>query len=406
MLFGELYDKVEPRFDVKALFSERTGLSLNAYLDMNFAVLIHYFAKDQQELIRDPQNAVLNPDTFFNIAPAADIRRFWEKEMATFEQYIESLGQAPSNLKPQHDFIAFRRKPILEIRKGLAICLNPGFVQEKLESGLFWSVFNSLGSDADRNALFETWGKLFEQYVTFLFSRALDGESEQYIPFPRFTDNSEEAFDGVIVSGKICLVMEYKAGFLRADAKYAEDEDRFVQDVNLKFGRSRGAGVEQLARKIGRAFHVRDYRRRAVQGLDVSGIATVVPVMVVQDPFISSYLTSFYLCGEFRSAMQAQELSRRTTCTGLQLLHVADIETLRPYVASKQCSVADCIMGRARLGDKAPAFDDYFIQFSRERDLKPALDSEFEQRARAIFDRVSRRFFGRALETGLPATGQ
>jgi len=315
--------------------------------------------------------------------------------MATLEQHFESLKRpSPLGLKPQHDFIAFRKRPLLRLSQESAICLNPGFLQEKLESGLFWSMFNSLNSDADRASLFSTWGRLFEEYVSYLFARSLDGQGERYAAFPTFVDKQEEAFDGIIASDQTWLVMEYKGGFLRADAKYAENEDLFIKDVRLKFGRDHGAGVEQLARKIGQVFNANKLQRRSLANLDPSGVTTVVPVMVVQESFISSPITSTYLCGEFRCAMRTQPVSKHVACTALQILDVAEVESLRPYLASGQCSVAQCVMGRARLGDRAPSFHDYFREYIRANNLKRVVEPDFENRATAILNRISLRFFG------------
>ena len=136
MMFGEIAKKATPALDVKSLFAIRTGLSLDAYVDMAFAILICYLTQSQKELIEDPSKLLLNPDTFFRIAPREDVNKFLSMEMSTLEEIASQLRQ-PSQLKPQHDFIALRKKPLLQLAEKSAICINPGFVQEKLESGLF-----------------------------------------------------------------------------------------------------------------------------------------------------------------------------------------------------------------------------------------------------------------------------
>jgi len=92
--------------------------------------------------------------------------------------------------------------------------------------------------------------------------------------------------------------------------------------------------------------------------------------------------------------MRTQPVSTHVACTALQILGVAEVESLRPYLASGQCSVAQCVMGRARLGDRAPSFHDYFREYIRANNLKRVVEPDFENRATAILNRISLRFFG------------
>jgi len=396
MMFGEVARKVSPPLDVKAVFAARTGLQLDTYVDMVFGLLTYYLTQSQKELIEDPGKVLFNPETFFRIVPGEDVRRFLSMELGTIDETGSHLRQ-PSALKPQHDFIAFRKKPLLQLGQMSAICINPGFLQEKVESGLFWSIFNSLATKKERDLLFQTWGMLFEEYVSWLLAEPLQGKAERYIPFPKFTDNDDEAFDGVVVSEDKLFVMEYKGGFLKAEAKYAENENELIDDLRLKFGTDPRAGVGQLARKIGQVFNAKDSQRRKLRDVDSSTATLIVPVMVVQEPFVSSHITSIYLRGEFRSALRLQDVSKRVLCTGLQILDVGEIEGLRPYLRSGQCTFGDCLMGWARLGDKAVPFHEYFAAYFREKRLTAISDSEIATRARKILDRISTRFFGHPL---------
>jgi hypothetical protein len=397
MMFGEIATKVSSRLDVKKAFSNRTGLQLDTYVDMMFALLTHYLTQSQQELIDDSARVLINPETFFKLAPTEDVKSFFSMELATIEGTASSLGQS-STLKPQHDFIVFRRKPLLRLGEKSAICVYPGFLQEKLESGLFWSIFNSLAIPEEKDQLFSTWGMLFQEYVSSVLAESLEGKPERYIPFPRFADNNDESFDGIVSAGNKLLVMEYKGGFLKAEAKYAEDEVELIRDLRSKFGTDKRAGIGQLARKIGQIFNANGSRCREIQNVNCSLARTVVPVMIVQEPFVSSQLTSTYLCGEFRWALRLQDIAKHVICTGLQILDVSEIEAFRPYVRSGQCSFADCLMGRARLGDKAPVFHEYFASYFQHNKLAPTRDIDTEVRARKILDRVSMRFFGHSLD--------
>ena len=196
-------------------------------------------------------------------------------ELATIDDLASSLLQ-PSALKAHHDFIVFRRTPFLKVSEDNAIPIHLGFVQEKLESGLFWTIFNSLSSRQERARLFTDWGHLYERYVSLVISECLEKSGETYSPFPKFADSNEEAFDGIVSSGKYWVVMEYKGGFLSARAKYSEDEGEFLRELGIKFGEGKGAGIEQLVRKIAAVFALRPNKRRYIKDMDSSSVGVVI----------------------------------------------------------------------------------------------------------------------------------
>lgn len=395
VMFREHLRQITAPLDVAGIFKARTGFELAGYMDMVFAVLIHYVTKTQQQLNTDPGLCLVNLKTFFNMLPYDQAEKFWGVELATLGETAAELSK-PSNLKPQHDFIVFRRKPFIQVSEQAAVCINPGFLQEKLESGLFWSIFNSLDSDKDRQRLFNTWGLLFERYVSDLLASAIAGDAERYVPFPRFADNNDEAFDGVVVAGDKWIVLEYKGGFLKGEAKYAENEGEFVRDLQLKFGVNPGASVEQLVRKIGDVFAAKECERRQINGLDPARVATVVPVLVVQEPFISSILTAQYLCSWYRHLRGQRGLAKSVSCTGLVVLDVEDVQALRPYVSSGKIIFTDCIIEKARLGDESWLdFREFFERYLKERQIERMSDRDLDERFKQIMDRVSHRFFGR-----------
>lgn len=395
IMFGEIAGRVAALpLDIKSIFAARRGLQLESYIDFVFGILTYYLTQSQQELIDDSSKVLLDPNTFFRMAPQGDVQRFFEMEMTDLDGSARLLRQ-PSLLKPQHDFIAFRRKPLLQLAPKSAICPNPGFLEEKLESGIFWSIFNSFATDKERWALFQCWGKIVEEYVHYLLTEPLEAKAEQYIRLPAFEDNGDEAFDGIVTSGDFWFVIECKGGFLKADAKYAEDEDALIDDLRMKFGTDSRAGVGQLARKIGQVFCSKERERRTLHRLDSAKVKVVVPIMVVQESFVSSPLISTYLAGEFRSAMRKQQPLSSVSVGSLQILDVADLETIRPYLRSRQCTFRECLMERVRMGDKAPEFRAVFGRYFRQRKMTTEIDSDFAARSRVIFNRIAIRFFGR-----------
>ena len=79
----------------------------------------------------------------------------------------------------------------------------------------------------------------------------------------------------------------------------------------------------------------------------------------------------------------------------LQILDIGDLEMLMPYTRSGQCSFSECLMERARKGDKALAFREFFSDYYRERGMRPEPNADFQERSHAVFDRITMRFFGK-----------
>jgi hypothetical protein len=398
MIFGEILKEISCSLDIRGLFQQRSGMALEDYIDHVFGLLTHYITLDVDKLIENPGLACVNLNTFFAEAPKNIVSKFWEMELASLDGLENSL-RVPSPLKPYHDFIAMRKRPVLEVDPENAIPMQVGFVQEKLESGLFWTIFNSLKTPEERFSLFTDWGHLFEEYVSRMLAQCCAASKENYIRFPKFSDNGEEAFDGVISAGKFWVVMEYKGGFLNSLAKYAEDEEEFIKDLEKKFGSEKGAGIEQLTRKIGAVFAANPKQRRPLVGLDSSEVRIVGPVLIVQESFVSSEVTVPYLVDIFGTLKRKQQLDQRVVYTFPIILDVSELESLKPYVTGKKLSMIGCLMERVRIGANGfLSFRDFFREYLRERGIERVTDDETFTRFRAIMNRISLRFFKKPFE--------
>jgi len=406
ILFTDIVQaNINTPLDVHAEFEKHTGLALTTYLDMIFALMAHYVSRTQQQLQQHPGNAVINPKTFFGPHVGQDqAQRFWAMEAASVEQVAAEL-EKDTGLSPHQDFTAFRMKPFLRIADDCAICVNPTFLQEKLEAGLFWAITNHLQKTEDRKLMFDTWGKCFEAYVNHLLSSAAHKDLEVHLPFPQFEEKGHrhESFDAVLISGQTLAVVECKGGFLSAKAKYSEDRKALLEELDLKFGSQPGGGVEQLVRKIEQVFHARDSERRQINELDPYKIQVVIPVLIVQDGFVSSPFTVPWLAKLFRDCIRKKALLKKLVCMGLVVVDVGELEAIRPHVISKQVSLIEALMHRARKGapgsdNRIFTFHDTTISLLEEKKIDKVPRVDFDERLDAIVNRVCWRFFDRPFE--------
>ena len=173
--------------------------------------------------------------------------------------------------------------------------------------------------------------------------------------------------------GRVCAVLECKGGFLPNNAKYAENLDQFVNALDKKFATDPGAGIEQLVRKIAQVFARDKQEQRDLENIDLSQVDIVVPVLVVQDNFVSSILTTPWLAKTFRDAMRKKDLNRKVIWTSLLVLHVEDVENIHTYVKAGKFSLAECLLYAGKNGDPRPgrlfAFADLLRLFLDEKGI-------------------------------------
>jgi len=211
-----------------------------------------------------------------------------------------------------------------------------------------------------------------------------------------------EAFNGILLSGHVCAVVEYKGGFLPNNAKYADSLDQFVKGLEKKFGTELGAGVEQLARKISQVFAATPKERRELEGIDLSPIDIVVPVLVVQDNFVSSMFTVPWLARSFRDLMRKKSINPKIVWTSLLVLHVEDVESIQTYIKKGDFSVGECLLYAGKCGDPGSGqglfeFSDPFRRFLTEKNIQP-VRAGANRRFEEILDRVTLRLFNRKFE--------
>jgi len=402
IIFEEISKTTVAPIDLNDQLEKQAGISLDSYVDLTLGVLATYIGRTPKQFIDDAGLAVLNPKTFFGSSvPVETTDKFWNMESSTIAEFANTLA-APSELVPQRDFTAFRMKPFLRLSSGTVICPHPGFIQEKLEIGLFWTIVNTLQGESRQKA-FETWGTLFETYVNQTFDAIVDPAKEKYIARPDFKEKKHhhEAFDGVLVSGRVCVAVECKGGFLSNNAKYADDLDQFVRGLEKKFGTESGAGVEQLARKISQVFSTKMEERRELEGIDLSSIDIVVPVLVVQDNFVSSMLTIPWLAKSFRDLMRKKSINHKVVLTSLLVLHVEDVESIQTYIKTGNFSLGECLLYAGKCGDPGPPqhlfqFSDLFGKFLTHKNVQPVKAGN-DKRFVEILDRVALRLFNQKL---------
>ena len=215
----------DSKINIQTEFSKATGLTLKEYQYLIFHALANY-------LKLTPEDAGQSKGLFISPHPPC-LEDLYDKLL---EHNCVSIDKLPNEIydsfrsTPMNEFRVFRDKPLVKIGENAMMCVDFNFLIDKLESGIFWIIFNQL-KESDQGQLFSIWGDAFEKYIGSILERSVsnaDGETEdstedsqRLITSPKYKDNpNHECTDFIIHTDETLVLMECKGGRLTADAKY------------------------------------------------------------------------------------------------------------------------------------------------------------------------------------------
>jgi hypothetical protein len=326
--------------EIRDIFELATGVPLGEYFALCFATLCRYVDLDLKKYQSDPASYVLSAG-WYKTTPvsATAVRNFLREISATISEFKTALGGRSSG---GSDFTCFRTKPCLRDDENYLL-IDPVFLAEKSETGVFWSISDALPRDR-RLQFYQDWGVAFERYVNWLLEESVDGELNRVFPNPKFSDNGEEVCDAILICGASALLVESKGVTFTAQAKYGTDPAKLRVEIEEKFVETNGhrKGVGQLALRIQQAFSRAQPRR--IEGVDVSGVVKVYPVLITRDDIGAALVINAYLASRFRALFDRRSVS--VTVTPPFSLSAQDIEMICGYLG--QASLADLLEARYR----------------------------------------------------------
>lgn len=389
-------------FDISKAFFDATGISLDTYRDLSLAIISWLYGHEAKELIDNPNLFTFDRDQFI---------RESKIDPKDFDRYLSldsiKVSALKSHFRAKHakvlrhfDYVLFRRRPLIELDTKSFICADSCFAVEKLSSGIYWTIIDSLTS-ADRQRAFDAFGYLFELYVNRLFAKTCTPDT-LFLDSPKYINN-EHSFDGIICHGNELIVMEYKASFLRIEAKYGGKIRTFEKELDKKFGidRERGTekGVAQLAKHIERLFHKQPEARTHIAKLDdllassQTRVERIMPVLVVQEPFLRFHIVEEMLSKRFRNLLKKRKITNGISVAPLAVLDIDTLEEMMPNLIEGDFTLAQCLNARAHRDPEYKQFWPEFISDNFEQFGKKE-DTEVSKKFGEIMDRTKRQFFG------------
>jgi hypothetical protein len=321
-----LLDKIRKEcggLDIENDFKAHFGITLKAWLSLVFGMQTLLMMHTQEDLLNNSGLFLINRKSILkdSTLTQAQIDSFFDALSMSFDELrAEIRKERPAD--ERLDLVPFKSKPFFLVAPDTYACVDFGLVTEKLHNGPYFLLSNKLPEE-ERWKVFNAWGFLFEAYVNWLLKGLHGRHSAQFYPDTCW-EGSTKSFDAVFVKSRVVVVMEHKGGFLRQDARYSNDLNTFMTELQNKIGK----GCKQLARDIGLLFPETGAERK-LQSVQVpSNTLYVLPVLVVQDLMLRSPFINYFLNQRFQSERIPFPTRTGIAVLPLNVVQITDLEDL------------------------------------------------------------------------------
>lgn len=310
--------------DIKQAFIRSNNIGIEEYIALCAGIMSHYLSLDYVTL-RKREASILLQKSFFDpaIIQPECVNAFMSKVSADEDSLKAAFERRNSGT---FEMTPFRNFPLIRQSDDRFFCIDTRFLADKLESGIFWGMLDSL-PQKDRTTLHRLWGYSFEAYLNHILQNAVSSTSSIFMASPAYEKTGDQVCDGIIVAGADAVILEYKGHTFRAESKYSGDLSALEGEINEHLVLK---GVRQVAVAIEKLFSSESTYR--VRGLDLSKVKRVFPVIVTRDDLGGSYLMSRYLNSKFQKFVNRRSFRPIIICP-LFSLSAEGLETLSPYLA-------------------------------------------------------------------------
>jgi hypothetical protein len=309
---------------IASAYEELAGISLEEHEVLTFAVFARCDRVTLDGLQKNAWLAALREENFHATAILREtIHRFFS-ELAARPAEIKAEIEGARNRNREYgtnDFTVFRKKPLVTESYGM-LPSDIMFIIDKFETGPYWRVNDINRETGDKLRRF--WGSVFEAYANDQLWSAAERSGARFLLDPRWAgDANTQVCDSILVEDDALVLLEYKANMFTARAKYSGDHllllDEIVKKLVWEEDTGKKKGVRQLADAVARLL-----KDDAVQGVDLSKIRRIYPLLVTLDDLGATVLMSCLLNGYFAEYLAGQGLSKEK----VQPMFCTDIESL------------------------------------------------------------------------------
>ena len=325
--FYRLLQEIPSNIDVNKVFSEAIGLTLQEYQYLICGILWQYLKISRKEILAGEGLVV-------DLKLSSSVASLYNKVLPHISISLDELAnEARKSTNLENEFRLWRLYPLVRLSEHKVICIDRGFLVDKLENGVFWIIRNELAKIGESKAIFDLWGDVFENYAASIIKRGIDSQKqpkENYFVSPHYDQKGEdECTDIAVCSEDSLILLECKASVLSAQIKLGGDFHEFREGIAKIIEES---GVKQLWDAIQNLAHVNEDKRKKIKGIDISKVEKVYPVIVLADHTFSSLYMNWLLKSEFQRLVENKVLKESVEITPLTVLTIAELEQLEPYL--------------------------------------------------------------------------
>ncbi len=140
--------------------------------------------------------------------------------------------------------------------------------------------------------------------------------------------------DVMVYGEETLILLECKATILSADAKFSGDFCKLHRELKEKVIEGKESnkpkGIKQLCNAILSLLQTDETKRQSIEGIDISKVKRVYPVLVFFDRAFSAPLMNWFLNSEFESMLEYHDLLKNVQIMELTVLTVDNLEQLEP----------------------------------------------------------------------------
>ena len=333
-------EKTDLNIDVNDIFYQATGLTLRNYYHLIALVVLKYLNLSLEAILEGVESL------FINFKGSPDLKPLYDKLLPHTCISVNTLAaETEKSASLTNEFRLWRQYPLVRISEDSIICIDISFLLDKLQTGMFWIIRNQLEKrkKGDGQKIISLWGNVFEDYAASIIKRGINSQTpsmEKCILNPKYMGKSENECTDVAVCGDDTLILlECKAPLLSAEVKFSGEFNKLRRELRTKLvetrterGKTKIKGIGQLWDAIQTLGHTDRKKRRRVEGVDISKVKKIYPVLVLSDSVFGTPCMNWFLNSEFQRFVKNNALKKHLTIMPLTVLTVEHLEELEPWL--------------------------------------------------------------------------
>lgn len=333
-------EKTDSNVDVNDIFYQATGLTLRNYYYLIALIVVKYLNLSPEAILEGEESL------FIDFKGSPDLKSLYDKLLPHTCISINTLA-AETEKSPSlaNEFRLWRQYPLVRLSENHTICVDISFLLDKLQTGVFWIIRAQLEKlkKGDGQKIISLWGDVFEDYAASIIKRGINSQKpsvERCILNPKYIGKGvDECTDIVVCSDDTLILLECKAPLLSARARFSGDFNKLRQELHTKLvgtetkkGGKKPKGVGQLWHAIQTLGHTNKRERRKTEGIDISNVKKIYPVLVLSDRVFGAPCMNWFLNSEFQRFVKRNDLKKHLEIMPLTVLTIEHLEELEPWL--------------------------------------------------------------------------